>query len=63
MQNITKQLTKMIGSYATTFLPAAIDVALTLLGTSIGDIIARGLDWVDPLWKKGYKRSNGYILN
>lgn len=63
VQNITKQLTKMIGSYATTFLPAAIDVALTLLGTSIGDIIARGLDWVDPLWKKGYKRSNGYILN
>lgn len=63
VQNITKQLTKMIGSYAATFLPAAIDVALTLFGTSIGDLIARGLDWVDPLWKKGYARSNGYILN
>lgn len=63
VQNVTKQLTKMIGSYAATFLPAAIDVALTLFGTSIGDLIARGLDWVDPLWKKGYARSNGYILN
>ena len=42
---------------------AAIDAALTLFGTSIGDLIARGLDWVDPLWKKGYARSNGYILN
>lgn len=63
VQNVTKQLTKMIGSYAATFLPAAIDAALTLFGTSIGDLIARGLDWVDPLWKKGYTRSNGYILN
>ena len=63
VQNVTKQLTKMIGSYAATFLPAAIDAALTLFGTSIGDLIARGLDWVDPLWKKGYIRSNGYILN
>ena len=63
VQNVTKQLTKMIGSYAATFLPAAIDAALTLFGTSIGDLIARGLDWVDPLWKKGYARSNGYILN
>lgn len=63
VQNVTKQLTKMIGSYAATFLPAAIDAALTLFGTSIGDLIARGLDWVDPLWKKGYVRSNGYILN
>lgn len=63
VQNVTKQLTKMIGSYAATFLPAAIDAALTLFGTSIGDLIARGLNWVDPLWKKGYARSNGYILN
>ena len=63
VQNITKQLTKMIGSYAATFLPAAFDIALTLFGTSIGDLIARGLDYVDPLWKKGYTRSNGYILN
>lgn len=63
VQNITKQLTKMIGSYAATFLPAAFDIALTLFGTSIGDLIARGLDYVDPLWKKGYARSNGYILN
>lgn len=63
VQNITKELTKMIGSYAATFLPAAFDVALTLFGTSIGDLIAKALDWVDPLWKKGYVRSNGYILN
>lgn len=63
VQEITKTLIKMIGSYAATFLPAALDVAITLFGTSIGDLIARGLDWVDPLWKKGYMRSNGYILN
>lgn len=63
VKNITKKLTKMIGTYAATFLPAAIDVALTLFGTSIGDLIARGLDWVDPLWEKGYVRGNGYILN
>lgn len=63
VQNVTKQLTKMIGSYAATFLPAAIDAALTLFGTSIGDLIARGLDYVDPYWGRGYRRNNGYILN
>lgn len=53
----------MLGKYSTTFLSAAFNIALTLFGTSIGDLIARGLDYADPLWKKGYIRNNGYILN
>ena len=63
VQNITKELTKLLGSMVSILLPAAIDIALELIGTSIGDLIAKGLDYVDPLWKKGYRRNNGYILN
>ena len=60
---VSKEIIKMLGKYSTTFLSAAFNIALTLFGTSIGDLIARGLDYADPLWKKGYIRNNGYILN
>ena len=42
-------------------LPTVIEIALTLFGTSIGEMIAKALDYIDSWW--GYKRSNGYILN
>ena len=63
LKTVSKEIIKMLGKYSTTFLSAAFNIALTLFGTSIGDLIARGLDYADPLWKKGYIRNNGYILN
>lgn len=63
VQNITKELTKLLGSMVSILLPAAIEIVFELFGTGIGDLIAKGLDYVDPLWKKGYQRNNGYILN
>nr|WP_295611459.1 hypothetical protein [uncultured Terrisporobacter sp.] len=39
----------------------AIDIAMCIVGTSIGDIIAKALDYMDPMW--GYRRNNKYILN
>lgn len=39
----------------------AVDIALILFGPSIGDLIAKALDYIDPWW--GFRRSNGYIFN
>ena len=43
------------------FVAGAIEVARTLLGSSIGELIAKALDYIDPWW--GFKRNNGYIFN
>ncbi|MBO5494498.1 MAG: RHS repeat-associated core domain-containing protein [Eubacterium sp.] len=63
IKTVEAELLKLIGTSVSALLPAAFDIALTLLGTSIGELIAKGIDYVDPLWKKGYIRNNGYILN
>lgn len=36
-----------------------VDLALTIFGTSIGDLIAKALDYADPWWRK--TRNNKYI--
>ncbi len=63
VQNVTKQLLKMIGSITSTVVSAAVDLALTLVDNSIGSLLAKALDYVDSWWKRGYRRNNGYIFN
>ena len=63
LKTVEKELLKLIGTTASAVVPAALDVALTLIGNSIGDLIAKALDYADPWWKRGYVRNNGYILN
>lgn len=58
---IRGKINKMFGKMVGNALPAVIDIAMTLAGTSAGDLIARALDYADGWW--GYKRNNGYILN
>ena len=64
-KGITQRVWRRICGYFTkltvSWLSTAVDVALVLFGSSIGDLIARALDYIDPWW--GYKKSNGYILN
>ena len=63
IKTVEKELLKLIGTTASAVVPAALDVALTLIGNSIGDLIAKALDYADPWLKIGYVRNNGYILN
>ena len=63
IKTVEKELLKLIGTTASAVVPAALDVALTLIGNSIGDLIAKALDYADPWLKRGYVRNNGYILN
>ena len=63
VKEISKQLLKYIGSITSAMVSAAIDFVSIIIGNSIGDLIAKALDYADPIWKKGYQRSNGYILN
>ena len=60
VKNITKKLLKMVGSAVVSALGSILDIALTLFGTSIGDLIARAIDWCDPWW--GKTRNNGYVF-
>ena len=59
----TKELIKMFGSYGSTMATFAFEAVFTIFGTSIGQIIAKALDYVDPWWNRGYVRNNGYIFN
>lgn len=43
------------------YVVTALDLAFLFWDTSIGKIIAKGLDYADKWW--GYKRNNKYILN
>ena len=63
IKTVEKELLKLIGTTASAVVPAALDVALTLIGNSIGDLIAKALDYADPWLKRAYVRNNGYILN
>lgn len=63
IKTVEKELLKLIGTTASAVVPAALDVALTLIGSSIGGLIAKALDYADPWLKRGYVRNNGYILN
>lgn len=62
---ITKRVWRRICGYFTklsiSWVSTAIEMALALVGTSVGNLIAKALDYIDPWW--GYRRSNGYILN
>ena len=51
----------MFGSTVAKALGTAINIAMRIAGTSIGDIIAKALDYMDSMW--GYRRNNKYILN
>ena len=63
VKNVTKELIKMFGSYGSTMVTFAFEAVFTIFGTSIGQIIAKALDYVDPWWNRGYVRNNGYIFN
>ncbi|MPN50945.1 hypothetical protein SDC9_198585 [bioreactor metagenome] len=52
---------KKFGSTIAIMLPTALNLALTIFGTSPGEIIARALDYADKWF--GHKRNNKYILN
>lgn len=56
-----KELQKRIPRISTAFISSAFEMILMFSSTSIGRIIAKGLDYVDSWW--GYRRNNGYILN
>ena len=60
VKNIAKQLMAMIGSTVANAVSSIVDIALTIFGTSIGDLIARAIDWCDPWW--GKTRNNGYVF-
>lgn len=55
VKRIEKELYKHIGRASTAAITCAIDIALTLTGTSIGGLIASGLDYVDGKY-------NGYVF-
>lgn len=55
VKRIEGELYKYIGSAVATAASAAIDIALTITGTSIGGLIAEGLDRVD-------KKNDNYIF-
>lgn len=61
VHQIKGKVIKLFGKATAAALPGVIDIAVTLLGSSIGEMIAKALDYIDPWW--GFKRSNGYILN
>ena len=63
VKNVTKELVKYIGSMSSVVIASAVEVALTLIGSSVGELIAKALDYIDPWWKNGYKRNNGYVFN
>ncbi len=44
-------------------LPSSVDMVFILIGSSVGELIAKGLDYLDPKWKRGFAKNNGYILN
>lgn len=60
VKNITKKLLKMIGSTVVKALTSIMDIALSLFATSVGELIAKAIDWCDPWW--GKKRNNGYVF-
>jgi len=61
LHQVSGKIIKMFGYSVAKALPGIIDLALTLLGTSIGELIAKALDYADCWF--GYTKSNGYILN
>lgn len=52
---VRKQLLKHVGSFSKGFISTALDVALTAGGTSVGELIAKGLDRADG-------RRDGYVF-
>lgn len=55
VKNVSKAIMKMVGSVASVLITSAIEIALTCFATSIGGLIALGLDWVDG-------KRNGYVF-
>lgn len=58
---IRGKILSMFGKVVANGISSVVDVALTIWGTSIGDMIAKGLDYADPWWGNKYRRNNGYI--
>ncbi len=56
LRKVASQIIKIFGSVAGHLLGAAIDVALTITGTSIGGVIAKGLDYLDK------NKGNNYVF-
>lgn len=57
---IRGKIMAMFGSSRRTAIFAAISIGLTLVGATPGQIIAKGLDYIDHWW--GHRRNNGYIM-
>lgn len=55
VKNVSKAIRKMIGSVSSVVITSAIDIALTCFSTSIGGLIALGLDIIDG-------KRNGYVF-
>lgn len=55
VKNVSKTLLKYFGSVSASVVSCAIDVALIAAGTSIGGLIAYGLDYADG-------KLNGYVF-
>ncbi|MGD9568538.1 MAG: RHS repeat-associated core domain-containing protein, partial [Sedimentibacter sp.] len=54
------KLMRFFPSVKSTVVTAAVNAALTLVGSSVGQLVANGFDYIDSWW--GYPRSNGYIF-
>lgn len=60
---IKGKILSMFGNVVAHGLFTVVDLALTLWGTSAGDLLAKALDYADPWWgNKKYIRSNGYVF-
>jgi len=53
-RTVRAKITKLFGTSAGAAVSAAIDVALTITGTSIGNLIAKGIDYIDVRKRNGY---------
>ena len=61
IRQIRGKIMSLFGKTVSKALPQIINVALTLLGTTIGELIAKAIDYADKWW--GYTRNNGYLFN
>lgn len=58
---IRGKILSLFGRTVASALPQILEVAFTLLGTSLGELIAKAIDYADKWW--GFKRNNGYLFN
>ena len=60
VKTLAPKIIKLVGSAVASALSSIFDIALTIFGTSIGDLIARAIDYCDGWW--GKPRNNGNLF-